>query len=351
MKNKDFLYFGAYTFKGGHGIHQCSFDRKRQKLEFIESYDSDNPSYLAAHGGFLYAANELPDKGKISAWSINSETGGLSYLNSVEAAGSGTCHVSVWPNGKWISGANYMSGDFFTFSLLPDGKLGELSQVIPGSGAGPDKTRQEGPHAHSMTPSKDGKIIVGADLGSDRLLIFQANPSEGKLEAHASQPWVSPCPGEGPRHFTFHPNGHCGYLLTEMGAMIHVYSIGEDGVFSLKQSISALPEGWNAQTSNLAAAIKMSNDGRRLYSTNRGADCIAAFLADPFEGTLANPVFHPSSGRDPRDFSISADGLYAVAANQGSGNAAVFSINPDDGALGEKLDEARIPMVACALWT
>jgi 6-phosphogluconolactonase len=344
------LYFGTYNFnRSSEGIYVYETDSDTGQLRFLSACgECENPSYLAIANNRLYTADELPHQGRISAYCIDPATGGLTYLNSAETPGAGLCHISAWPKGRWISGANYMGGNFVTCALTPDGSMGEPVQSIPGGGGGPDQLRQDGPHAHSITPSPDGMTFVGADLGSDRLYVFRANITTGQLEP-AGQQWVLTRPGEGPRHFAFHPGGRVGYLLTEMGCGIYVYAFDPpSGRFELIQSESILPEGWTAP--NLAAAIKVSQDGRYVYASNRGADCVAAFKTNPADGTLGKPAFYPSHGQAPRDFTISPDGRLAVITNQMSGSVFTVRRDPESGEFLEALDQTAIPNVVCVLW-
>lgn len=83
-------------------------------------------------------------------------------------------------------------------------------------------------------------------------------------------------PGTGPRHLVFHPNGQFAYLFGELDSTVRVLSYNkETGAFEELQKISTLPEEFDGE--NGGAAIRISNDGKFLYASNRGHNSIAVF--------------------------------------------------------------------------
>ena len=77
----------------------------------------ENPSFLAIHPEkrYLYAVNEVGEfagqsSGAVSAFSIDSETGALTFLNQQPSGGGAPCHLSVDATGKFVLTANYGGG-------------------------------------------------------------------------------------------------------------------------------------------------------------------------------------------------------------------------------------------------
>jgi 6-phosphogluconolactonase len=341
------LYFGTYTFNGQSGgiyVYDISEEGKLQKISTCG--DCENPSYLAMKADTLYSSDEIDGMGRISSYAIDRD-GALTRTGSSEFPGRSLCHISVWPNGKYISGANYEEGSFITCEILPDRSVGKLIHSFTGDAIGVDPRRQQKQHAHCSVISPDGKIMAGADLGGDRLYLFDADTCTGELKLRADQPWVETEPGEGPRHFVFSGDGKFGYLLTEMGNSIYVYSTGENGYFEKLQTVSSLHDGFSAKST--AAAIKISPDGRYVYASNRGADNLVSYAIGK-DGTLSNPSFYPAYGRSPRDFCVSPCGRFMVITNQDTGNVFVVKRDIADGSLNEITDEAKIPLVTCVVW-
>src|SRR5262249_62373030 len=131
------------------------------------------------------------------------------------SVGAGPCHVVCDKFGKHVLVANYGGGSVAVLPIGPDGKLGEASCFVPHTGSGADKSRQEGPHAHSINLDAGNRFAVVADLGLDKVLVYKYDPAKGTLTANDPPGFVGE-PGAGPRHFAFHPNGHNAYVINEM---------------------------------------------------------------------------------------------------------------------------------------
>ena len=85
--------------------------------------------------------------------------------------------------------ANYETGSLCVLPIQGDGSLGEATDTVQFSGSGPNRERQEGPHAHMVTPSPDGGFILAVDLGTDRLMAFRFDRERGTLSP-ADPPWT-----------------------------------------------------------------------------------------------------------------------------------------------------------------
>lgn len=101
---------------------------------------------------------------------------------------------------------------------------------------------------------------------------------------------------------------------------------------------------------SLAADVHVTPDGRFVYASVRGADCIECFRVLENGGRLEPVGRFSSGGRCPRSFAISPDGLYLAAANQESGNVTVFPRNAQTGALESPAGVLALPQAACVKW-
>src|SRR5207244_3945361 len=104
---------------------------------------------------YLYAVSEAQDDsgtlgGALSAFSIESGTGKLTAINHQSSVGAGPCHVGVDKTGACVYVANYGSGSVAAFKVRPDGGLDAASDFVQHEGSSVDKSRQSGPHAHSI---------------------------------------------------------------------------------------------------------------------------------------------------------------------------------------------------------
>jgi len=64
--------------------------------------------------------------------------------------------------------------------------------------------------------------VLHADLGLDQIFIWKFDDGKGLL-APGDPPAVSLPPGDGPRHFHFHPNGRWLYSIQEEGSTIVLF--------------------------------------------------------------------------------------------------------------------------------
>lgn len=169
----------------------------------------------------------------------------------------------------------------------------------------------------------------------------------GTLRPEEGQPWLETGPGQGPRHFAFHPSGKWIYLVTELDSSLLVLRREGDrlekaGEYPLRQA-SDPAETW-------AADIHLSPDGRFLYASVRGPGCLCGFQVLG-EGEALLPLGRfPTGGSCPRSFALSPDGRYVAAANQEPGNLVLFPREEKTGLLGEALCSVEIPQAACVKW-
>jgi 6-phosphogluconolactonase len=293
-----------------------------------------NPTYLtfSPSGRFLYATNEIYEyggkaTGTASAFSIDRESGRLTFINQMASGGTGTCYARADLTGKNLLLANFGSGSVAVLPINPDGSLRLASAFVQDSGSGPNP-RQAGPHAHSFNVSPDNRYAIEAEFGLDKLIVYRFDAAAGTLTP-AQPPFAAVKPGAAPRHFTFHPRGDVAYCLNEIDSTITVFAYARDtGSLRELQNVSTLPAGF--QGMNTAAEVLVHPSGRYLYASNRGHDSIAVFAIDE-TGRLRLLGAVPSGGRTPRGFCIDPDGRWLIAANQATHDIAVFAIDPATG--------------------
>jgi len=360
--NQKFLVFvGTYTDKtDSKGIYAYEFDAATGKLAPKGlAAETSNPSWLVIHpnGKWAYAANESGKQSSISAFSIDAKSAKLTQLNQVPPLGEDPCHLSLDKTGKFLFAANYTSGNVVVFPILPDGKLGAATANMKDQGTlGPNKERQEAPHAHWIAPSTDGRSVYVADLGLDRVIWYSFDATKGTLSpgpvpgsfSHKLlDPFAKLAPGTGPRHVVFSPKGGDMYVLGEIQSTvtaIHLTGL-DDYVPTAFQTISALPAGFSGH--NDAAEIALHPSGKFLYTSNRGNETIAVFNIQPSDGRLSLSAIVPTGGKEPRHFVIDPTGQFLLAENQNSNSIVVFRINPETGALSQISITEGVPSPVC----
>lgn len=353
------IYVGTYTeeihfasgkvVKGkGEGIHQLLLDQEREMLLPAGNVcPCVNPSYLnlSSDGNYLYASNERKDGegvygGTVSAYKVDRDTGGLTFLNRRHTRGTDPCYVTVHP--AWVYACNYGSGSVAAYPLGPDGSLEEMSQFIQYEGSSTHESRQTGPHAHSMTLFGEGKYGLVCDLGRDRIEAYRIDGKGGMT--HMESLSIDSRPGAGPRHQEFSRDESYLYTVNELDSTVSVYRY-ERGVqhFSEIQRISTLVH--DVGDINTCADIHLSPDGAYLYVSNRGDSTIVFYRRNQYNGRLERAGYVDSGGRIPRSFAITPDGMHMVVSNQNSDNVVLFRIRRDGGL--EQVHEVSVCNPVC----
>jgi 6-phosphogluconolactonase len=334
----------------GRGIHLFQVDRTTGAMTPSGVYELGNsPSCLAlnAAGTHLYSANETDHvsdgkEGTVSAFAINRTDGQLKLLNTVRSGGAGPTYVSMHPSERFLFVANYFGGSVSVLPILPDGSLGAATDVKNDAGKlGPTKAPNAPPgsfafsghdrtHAHMIQADPSGRFVLHADLGLDQIFIWKFDEQKGVLTPN-NPAAISLPPGDGPRHFHFHPNGRWFYSLQEEGSNIALFDYdAAKGRLAARQTISSLPPGFAG--SNFCSEILVSADGRFVYAGNRLHDSIGIFSVGK-NGELTFVREEWTRGNYPRSFNFDPTGQFLYSCNQRADNIAIFRVNRKTGAL------------------
>ncbi|WP_169979297.1 lactonase family protein [Tautonia rosea] len=334
----------------GRGIHLFRVDRKTGAMTPAGLFEmGTSPSHLAvnANGTRLYSANETDrideaNQGTVSAFAINPADGQLTLLSTVPSGGAGPTYVSIHPSGRFLLVANYFGGSVAVVPILADGQLGEATEVKVDEGEiGPTRATHAPPgsfaisghdrtHAHMIEADPSGRFVLHVDLGLDQIFVWEFDDQTGTLKPSES-PVVSLPPGDGPRHFHFHPNGRWFYSIQEEGSTIVLFDYdSETGRLSSRQTVSSLPPGYAG--SNFCSEILVSQDGTHVYAGNRLHDSIGIFEIGQ-DGTLTMVGNEWTRGNYPRSFGFDPTGNFLYCCNQRADHVTVFRVNRDSGGL------------------
>jgi 6-phosphogluconolactonase (cycloisomerase 2 family) len=334
----------------GRGIHLFQVNRTTGALTPAGIHAmGTSPSCLALNtsGTRLYSANETDrvgeDKeGTVSAFAINRADGKLELLNTVRSGGAGPTFVSVHPCERFVLVANYFGGSVAVLPILEGGRLGAATAIKKDAGKiGPTRATNAPPgglaasghdrtHAHMIQADPSGRFLLHADLALDKIFVWKFDDQKGVLTPN-EPPAISLPPGDGPRHFYFHPNGRWFYSVQEEGSTIVLFDYdGATGRLASRQTISTLPPGFAG--SNFCSEILVSADGRFVYAGNRLHDSIAIFSIGP-NGTLTYVGEEWTRGNYPRSFNFDPTGQFLYCCNQRGDNIAVFRVDRKTGGL------------------
>lgn len=351
--NHYLAYVGTYTTKtASKGIYAFRYDASSGKLEPLGvAAETEDPSWIAIHpnGKFLYAVKEAGKNSMVSGFALNAQTGKLTLLDQLPALGEDPCYISLDKTGKYLLVANYSSGNVVVFPVGADGKLGPATANVRDEGPlGPNKERQEGPHAHWIETSVGNRFAFVSDLGLDRVLIYKFDAEGGRLSnPDPSQPDAFSSalpPGSGPRHVAFSHDGKFMYVLGELQSTVTTFANEAGEKYRALQTVSALPAAFSRR--NDAAEIALHPSGKFIYTSNRGLDSIAVFHVEG-SGLLRLAANVRTGGKEPRHFSIDPSGNYLLAENQLSDTIVTFRIDQKTGALTPTGATLEVPSPVC----
>ncbi len=352
------VWFGTTTPKDGlsKGIYHASFNTETGKLTTPElAFGIGSPGFLALHpnGKVLYCTGTIDGEPLLTALSIESGADGekLKLINAAAIGDGGAAHLSVDQTGKALFSAQYGGGSTAMFELAEDGEILQRSDLKKHSGgSGVVGKRQDKPHAHWVGTSPDNRFVMVPDLGLDKVVIYELDLDELKLNDHG---FGSVPPGGGPRHMKFHPDGKHVYVLNELALSVTVFDYDpEAGTMTAIQTIPTVTEESKTKENHSSGSeIRVHPSGKFVYSANRGHDTITAYSVDPEDGKLTLIEEEPVRGSWPRNFNIDPTGKWLIAAGRDSNTAAVFSIDQETGELTFTQHSAMVPTPICVLFS
>jgi 6-phosphogluconolactonase len=351
------LLVGTQTETGtSRGIYAYRWEPETGELKAAGlAAESDNPTFLAidAEAKYLYAANEIAKfqgeaSGAVSAFAIDREAARLKPINKVLAHGTGTCHVAVDHTGRAAFCANYSGGSAASFVIHYDGQITDAVSHFQYQGHGPNKDRQEAPHAHRVTPSPDDRFLLVNDLGLDCIHIYHLDDANAKLTPNTPPQWNA-TPGSGPRALRFHPNGRFAYCIHELVSQVEVLEWDRDkGTLKSVQKVSLIPEDYRGETRG--GDIVITRDGRFAYAANRNYDCLVSFAVEPKDGKLTMLGRGSCGGKIPRHLALDPTEKWVLVANEQSDVISVLARDEKTGKVAETGKDFPISKPQCLVW-
>lgn len=336
QRDKTIAYIGTYTTTGGKGIAICELDAETGRLNQMGVCEIENPSYIipSYDGRFAYAVIETgsylgQNGGGVAAFRVDPDSGALTFINACPTFGKDPCHLCVDRANTRLAVANYSEGTISAYSLAPDGSIVPPAAVTRHEGKGPNKERQEMPHVHFVGYITDEELLYAVDLGIDAVRFYRPETASGRVSLLPDETELLFEPGSGPRHLVFGADDLI-YVLTELSSQVSVFRFRRGEKSKPIQTFTLLPDAFKGES--IAAAIKLSPDGRFLYASNRGHDSIAVFAVKA-DGLLEPAGRFAAGGHNPRDITFSPDGRFLFAACQDSDAVTAFAVDRQTGGL------------------
>ncbi|MDD5704286.1 MAG: lactonase family protein [Kiritimatiellae bacterium] len=330
-------YVGGYTDARHQGIHILVTDADTGEMRAAGMAEGvENPTYLTLNRRHtrLYTSQSIPPygtEGYTGAVAVYAVRGLELQLLAVRPTCSTVpCYVALDPTETALVFAEYHGALCGVLGLTDDGIFQDTPAVtIRHSGHGPRRDRQDRAHAHCAEVTPDGRRLCVCDLGLDRVVVYDFANWRAGLRRCERATFVA-APGAGPRHLVFRPDGRQVFLLNELDNTV-VSLVRRDGGFDAVRTLSTLPAGFHGESK--AAAIKISEDGRLLFASNRGHDSIVTCAIAAGSGDLVVMAVSPLTGRFPRDFQFAPGGSVALVGHELSHEIAAYAFDPAGGGL------------------
>lgn len=343
MDRKYLFLVGTYTENPEDGLNLLGFNPEAGEMNVLHvASDIDNPSFVIANAAqtLVFATEETSSEegGKVTSFKLDKDNNTLEKINSVFTHGGSPCHISLDPTERFLVVSNYSGGNVTVIPVDPQGNLSSDIQVIQHEGGSINPHRQKAPHVHSAVFHPKEKRVFVADLGTDKVYIYDVADHGTAPLSPAEPETFAVQSGAGPRHILFNQSGDRLYLIHELTAEVGVYAY-EEGDLSHLETHSLVAEGFTGEVG--AAELRFSPDGDFLYASNRGeANTITAFSVNHEDGRLSEIQQISSHGEAPRNFIITPDGRFLLCGNQNSNEIFVFNRNQEDG----KIDPSQISL-------
>lgn len=392
-----YIYVGSITeghgsLSGkGEGIYCLSFDGN--KFERIQTVPCKQPSIIKAYGNRIYTTNEAKDfaglngsGGGITCFECDEETGLLTKINDSISYGSRpsyvvrcddnkhllvtnhgshttvTCHYTKDNNGKWVLDREFDDASVALFELLDDGSIGNLLdlKVVEGSGYWCHGGGQSTSHLHCVQTK--GNYVYTANRGADEIEIFDIKNHELHLKNKIQCPY-----GYAPRHIAI--KDEYVVVLYENYPVVSLFKIQEDTLVELDRTSTMYSEyDKEFPTPNYTKAHAEKDevntcgmvDKRRampsdvhivddhVYVSNRWntkEGSISIFTIQ--DEKLIQVDYVPLPGKDPRGFTVSKDGKYALVALCDTDLVIAYAINKETGKFIKELDRIECNSPSC----
>ncbi|MFZ4288757.1 lactonase family protein [Variovorax sp. HJSM1_2] len=340
----------AYVGTDGQHLRALHFDACSGQMAMIGTVaELPKPRWavLLAQPPVLYVASDGDGKvGSVVSFALDRHSGALTRINEAAAGGAGTTHLWLDQASKTLLAANFGSGSAASLPLRPDGSVGAVVSTLKATGSGPHR-RQASPHAHGISVDPTGRYALVADMGADRVFVYEFDRAThalatGDTQAEAASRSFATPAGSGPRRAIFgassgassDADGRFVYVLNELTAEVMVLRWdGRLGRLSLVQTAPLSGPAFDGAKS--ASEIAVSRDGRFVYALNRAENTIVVLRVDPASGELSTVQRLPSGGEAPWAFDIHTSGQWLLVANYRSNRLNLFRIDAASGLLAD----------------
>ncbi|CAM3067180.1 lactonase family protein [Leuconostoc rapi] len=329
------ILFGTYTKRISQGLYEAELDTESQQLQnptFIG--ELTNPTYLAlSQANKIYAVENRDGHGGLVT--LDNSVRPLAEIDAQLSEGSAPAYIGIDEKRQLVFAGYYHRGTVESYKIRDDGNL-TLVDTWQNNGSGP-RPEQSSSHVHFANLTPDNRLVA-VDLGTDEIITFDVADTGKLTEAtrfHTEE-------GFGPRHIRFSPDGQYAYALGELSSLLSVLKYNdEDGSFEHVMTASTIPSDWTQH--NGSAALRLSNDGKFIYASNRGHNSIAVFKIVNEGAEIERIQLISTEGAFPRDMNWNDKQNFLVVANQDTDNVSLYARDNQSGELSLLQKDFTIP--------
>lgn len=305
------------------GISVYDFFPADGRMQFLGFVKASNPSYVITDRSrqMIYCVHEhsAGEGAGVSAFKVSRKKDGkvrfLEY-GHVDIDGDAPCHLAFAERNLAVS--CYGSGQLLLLPLADDGKIERVGQNIDFPSEGGNEC-----HIHCSVYQPMHQRLLVTDLGGDLVRVltkdaagnFSCRP-ELDLKFERTK---------GPRHIALHPAGELAFVNGEKLGTVSLVDVSKEQL-SILSVANALPE--RVLDEAWGAAIRLSNNGKIIYCSDRTFSVVNALKYDQRAATVKFKHTTPSGGESPRDLILSLDGEWLLTANTATSSVGVFRIDP-----------------------
>lgn len=285
-------YIGTYASENSKGVYHFFFDPDTGRMTEPELfYEARNAKWVSLNGHTMVIPAEK--QGRAGACFLELGEDGVARAAEILEEEQTPCYILQ--DGDDVYTANYHEGTVMAYRL--EGGIPSLIKRIEnGAGAG----------CHQILVH--GNLLMVPCLTQNRIRLFDT------LQGFAPAGEIGFPEGSGPRHGVFNRDHTRLYVVSEWSNELFVFHV-KDREFHLVQSLSVLPDGEAKGAS--AAAIRLTKDEKFLYISVRGTNILTVLAV---REEAVSVIQHIASGGDhPRDFVLSGDERFLLAANRMEG--------------------------------
>lgn len=318
-------YLGTYASPKSAGIYRFSLNPDTGVLTPPELYcPGADCKYLSLRGSLLAAPIQGKDQAGICLFDISKDRAALLGVQYKEERTA--CYVTQ--DGAFLYSANYHEGTALIYEKTGQGlTLYKRIEIAPGAGC------------HQI-------LFHGSYLMVNCLLLDQIQFFD-RTKDYAAAGVISLPKGSGPRHGVFTRDHGLFFLVGELDNCLYVYRPADRldwellGVYPLLESSEEGEDGSISTPAPAAAAIRLSPDERYVYVSIRFADVLCVYSIE--NGRLRRVQRTGSGGKGPRDFVITKDGSFLLAANRTEGGLVCFPLDRESGRIGSACSRTEAP--------